>query len=109
MRTAPDWTSANLVLHNRPLRAVHSTLCSRVLINLRKAAARSSNFASSEYDDVEDLEFIRSSEPERPSYAHMAESIVGVVGQHHADNSRIADGHDRVNLSINGFRLARYT
>lgn len=43
----------------RPHRAIHSTLCSRVLLNLRKAAARSSGVSWDEFNKRSELAFER--------------------------------------------------
>ncbi|EIW55762.1 uncharacterized protein TRAVEDRAFT_73558 [Trametes versicolor FP-101664 SS1] len=56
MTTAPVWVSSALQL---PHRAIHSTLCSRVLLNLRKAAARSSGVSWDEFNKRSELAFER--------------------------------------------------
>ncbi|KAI0635117.1 hypothetical protein C8Q77DRAFT_680699 [Trametes polyzona] len=47
MTSAPVWVSSALQL---PHRAVHSTLCTRVLLNLRKAAARTSGLTIDDFN-----------------------------------------------------------
>lgn len=48
---------ANLELPNRPVRAIHSALCARVLLNLRKAAAKSSSLPLSEFTQMSCIAF----------------------------------------------------
>ncbi|KAI0635118.1 hypothetical protein C8Q77DRAFT_1106044 [Trametes polyzona] len=54
MKIAPVWVSSVLQL---PHRAMHSTLCSRVLLNLRKAAARSSGLSLDDFNRRSHLVF----------------------------------------------------
>ncbi|KAI0360728.1 hypothetical protein OH77DRAFT_1418724 [Trametes cingulata] len=56
MTIAPVWMSSALQL---PHRAVHSTLCSRVLLNLRAAAARSSGLSLDDFNKASCLAFER--------------------------------------------------
>ncbi len=60
---------AELILR-RPHRAVHSTLCSRVLLNLRKAAAQSSGISWDEFNKRSQLAF------ERPPFDIEEDSLV---------------------------------
>ncbi|KAI0826668.1 hypothetical protein BC628DRAFT_1319918 [Trametes gibbosa] len=54
MTVAPVWVSSAMQL---PHRAVHSTLCSRVLLNLRAAAARSSGLSLDDFNKRSHIAF----------------------------------------------------
>ena len=46
-----------LIRLRRPVRAIHSALCTRVLLNLRKVAAKSSSLPLSEFTQVTQIAF----------------------------------------------------
>ncbi|KAH9849411.1 hypothetical protein C2E23DRAFT_390619 [Lenzites betulinus] len=54
MTVAPVWVSSAMQL---PHRAVHSTLCSRVLLNLREAAARASGLSLDDFNKRSHIAF----------------------------------------------------